>query len=525
MVKIAYILLCHKDPEAVIALARTLSDAGDTVTIHLDARAPDADFQRLRKALGMAPNVAFARRRVRCGWGEWSLVRATLVALETALAAFPRATHVYLVSGDCMPIKSHRAIHDMLGGATADHIEAVDFFASGWIKTGLREERLIYRHYVNERARKRLFYGMLRVQKALGLSRRIPDGLQVMIGSQWWCLRRRTAEAVLDYIRRRPDIPRFFRKTWIPDETFFQTLVHQLVPAQELRNWTPTFAVFSDYGVPVTFHDDHHDVLIGQDRLFARKISPDALALRRRLAALYATTRRDTPATGDLRALYVFQTGLGREGLRHAPRFWESGRDRDGTRRLLIVACKKWHVGRRFVARARDVTGIPGVGYLFDEPDADLPALGGIESAIAKRNRHRRSFLRLLFDSFETGRLMICVDISALDAIRDFHEGLPATQILEIDCVYDRAYLSGHAARLGLIGPGTGPEDGAAVTSMIEAQFARERARLGDAAFPAHHRISETATPARNAAALASFFDIAEEKARAIAQTKDLFAD
>ena len=40
MAKIAYILLCHKDPDGIIAQAERLTAAGDFVSIHFDARAP-----------------------------------------------------------------------------------------------------------------------------------------------------------------------------------------------------------------------------------------------------------------------------------------------------------------------------------------------------------------------------------------------------------------------------------------------------------------------------------------------------
>jgi hypothetical protein len=287
MARVAYILLCHRNPAAVVAQARQLTAAGDRVAIHLDARAPQADFDRLRSDLRDAPGVTFARR-VRCGWGEWSLVAATLEGVKAALAAFPDATHLYLLSGDCMAIKTAQWTHAFLDARDADHIETVDFRTGGWIRTGLREERLIYRHVFNERARKRLFYAALDLQKRLGLSRRTPSGLRIMIGSQWWCLRRRTAEAILDFMKDRPDVVRFFRTTWIPDETFFQTLVAHLVPEDEIVPGTPTFLMFTDYGMPVTFYNDHYDLLLAQDAPFARKVSTEARQLRARLGTLYA---------------------------------------------------------------------------------------------------------------------------------------------------------------------------------------------------------------------------------------------
>ncbi|MEL7132519.1 MAG: beta-1,6-N-acetylglucosaminyltransferase, partial [Pseudomonadota bacterium] len=273
MAKIAYILLCHKDPMSVIKQAERLTAAGDYMVIHFDARARADDFATIQAALHDNPNVAFAHRRIRCGWGEWSLVQATLYALDSAVEAFPRATHFYMLSGDCMAIKSAEYTHQFLDNNDADFIESFDYFESDWIKTGMKEERLTYRHFFNERKRKWLFYTSLQIQQRLGLHREIPADIQVQIGSQWWCLRRRTVEWVLDFTRDRRDVMRFFRTTWIPDETFFQTVVRHVVPEDEIRSRSLTFLMFTDYGIPVTFYDDHYDLLLGQDFMFARKIS------------------------------------------------------------------------------------------------------------------------------------------------------------------------------------------------------------------------------------------------------------
>jgi hypothetical protein len=39
MAKIAFILLCHKNPEAIIRQAEAPAETGDCVAIHFDARA------------------------------------------------------------------------------------------------------------------------------------------------------------------------------------------------------------------------------------------------------------------------------------------------------------------------------------------------------------------------------------------------------------------------------------------------------------------------------------------------------
>lgn len=213
MARIAYILLCHKDPEGIIAQARRLTAAGDFVAIHFDGRAKQADFDLIRSSLATNTAVTFTPRRAKCGWGEWSLIEATLLAVEAAVEAFPRATHFYMLSGDCMPIKTAEFAHQFLDNEEVDYIESFDYFNSDWIKTGIKAERLIYRHYFNERNSKRLFYASMKLQEKLGLQRKVPADIQMQIGSQWWCLRRRTIEWVLDFVRRRKDVMRFFRTT------------------------------------------------------------------------------------------------------------------------------------------------------------------------------------------------------------------------------------------------------------------------------------------------------------------------
>ncbi|MCA0995248.1 DUF5928 domain-containing protein [Alloyangia pacifica] len=525
MAKIAFILLCHKDPDAIIKQAQSLTAAGDCMAIHFDARAPLADYQKIRDALAEDPNVTFARRRVKCGWGEWSLVQATLNALEAATEAFPRATHFYMLSGDCMAIKSAQHAHEFLDAREADYIESFDFFKSDWIKTGWKEERLIYRHMFNERTQKRRFYAMFEAQKRLGLTRRIPADLEVMIGSQWWCLRRRTVEAIQSFIAGRPDVMRFFRSTWIPDETFFQTLVRHLVPEREIDSRTLTFLMFSDYGMPVTFYNDHYDLLLAQDFLFARKISPDAQDLRRRLGVLYATEGAQFRVSDEGRSLYRFLTDKGRIGRRFAPRFWETESSLGRERELLIVVSKKWHVAKRLIGHIRDKTTLPCVDYLFNEESCPLPDLGGVQSTMDKRHRHRRALMRMLFDYFGEARLVICIDPGSLDLIEDFCRDRAVTRLLQLDCQFSDAFLAGHATRIGLAGERTSEAAMARLIPTIRNDIEHESDQLRDANLPGHLHLREQDPFEAQVRALVQFLSVAPETARAIASDEQLFCD
>ncbi len=522
--KLAFILLCHKDPERVAAQADLLTRHGDYVVIHHDARAPKSDHASLRTALGDNQNVSFARKRIKCGWGEWSLVRATLVALATAMDTFPDATHFYLLSGDCQPVKPAAYLHHALEAQDRDFIEAVDFFGSDWIRTGMKEDRLRYRHVFNERSQKALFYGSLELQRKLGAERDIPKGLRIMIGSQWWCLRRRTVKSVLALMASRPDVMKFFATTWIPDETFFQTLVSQLVPRSEISGKPPTFLMFTDYGVPVTFYNDHLDLLKRQGAFFARKVSSDAQALQGQLTALWSQPAHHMTVSDEGARLHGFVTGRGRVGRRYAQRFWQ-GRKPSRKHELLLVACKKWHVAERVIQVARSECGLAGVDFVFHDADCVLPDLGGIQTSLEKRNRHRRTVLSMLFEAYQTDRLVLCIDLSAYEVMQDFFNAGLGVRMLEIECEYSDDYLAGHAHRIGLVSDTSAKETIETLLPTLRSEIAFEHERVAEADFGPIYRIAETAHPDTTTSVLADFLGLSKDRATAITSHDELFQD
>ncbi len=517
MAKICFLLLCHKNPDLIVEQANMLSGAGDYVSVHFDGGASQADFANIKAGLKNNPNVCFAPR-VKCGWGGWSLVQGTLNAVNAGHKNFPEATHFYMLSGDCMPIKPARHMHQYLDSSGKDYIEHHDFFGSDWIKVGLKEERLTYRHWFNERTQKPLFYGSLAVQRALGLRRELPEGLQFMIGSQWWCLRRSTISKLLKFINTRPDVLRFFKTTWIPDETFFQTLVMHLVASKEVESRTLTFLSFSDYGIPTVFYADHLNFLLAQDYLFVRKVSPHATDLKKALAREFLS--ENEPQIGpDGKRLISYLNSRGRTGHRFGERFWERG-GRIGRRNTLqVVLCKKWHVGKHVAEAIAAASNDQSLGYVFDESGINLPDLGGLEHSRPKRNRHRRAFLKLLFERLETDNLTICLDPSNLDTITDFAGDTCELRVLDVQCIFDDAYLEGHAQRIGLADKNSRAVMNGSLTTALHNNIRADQDNLQAIGLPALFTINESSSDEMNGVALAYFLKITTPRAEKIMQS------
>ena len=270
------VLLCHDDLGMALRLARIWADGGASVAIHVDAKVPDRQISGFRAALGDNDRIIFTRRHA-CSWGRFSLVRATQDAASELLARFPDTTHVYLASGACLPL---RPVSDLVAYLAADpdrdHIESVSAHDVGWTVGGLNEERFTLFFPFDWKRRRWLFDRFVDWQLRLGISRRIPAGLSPHLGSQWWCLTARTLRAILDDPRR-AEFDRFFRYTWIPDESYFQTLARRHSP--NIESWSLTLAKFDHTGRPYLLYDDHIPMLAESRCFVARKIWPGAARL------------------------------------------------------------------------------------------------------------------------------------------------------------------------------------------------------------------------------------------------------
>lgn len=279
-VSLGFVILAHTELERVAELTRYLAGFDCPVVIHLDRKTPKPARETLREKLADLDRVRVVQR-YNCGWGRWSLVQATEHAAGTLLETEPDVTHVSLISGDCLPLRPlDQFIAFLAASPDTDFIESVTVSDVPWTIGGLQQERFTLRFPFSWRTQRRLFDRYVDLQRRLGLRRKVPDGLEPHLGSQWWCLTRRSLEAIL-VDPRRAEFERYFSHVWIPDESYFQTLIRRVSTRIESRSLM--LSKFDAQGKPFVFYDDHLDLIGQSDCFLLRKVWPGANRLYDRL--------------------------------------------------------------------------------------------------------------------------------------------------------------------------------------------------------------------------------------------------
>lgn len=274
---VGFVMLVHTGFDRTAGVVKMLSQAECPVAIHIDARV-GSEADRFQAKMRPLPNVTFTERRA-CKWGTWSLVQASRDGAADLIRNHSSLSHVYLISGACLPIKPLSDLKSFLAAnRDVDFIESVTIRDVPWTQGGLSDERFTMTFPFAWRTQRRLFDFWVKTQRLVGFARAMPEGLKPHLGSQWWCLSRGTLETIL-LDTRASEMERYFRQVWIPDESYFQSLVRLYGTKVESRSLT--LSKFNTRGKPHVFYDDHLALLRQSPAFFARKVWPGADRLYR----------------------------------------------------------------------------------------------------------------------------------------------------------------------------------------------------------------------------------------------------
>jgi len=259
----AYLLLTHKDPEQVEALADRILELSPHahIIVHHDLKASESPWQ------GRPPARVHLVERIAVEWGGWSIVDATLRMVRFAVDRL-NADWLVVVSGEHWPVVdlesweqtvARSGVDALLpgvrlprrlrfGGRDPDGNRFLARCVHRWMK--IRRPRYDFSHRAIAGISKvsLLIHPLVKLEFSLrsdawflGVPRRrgAVRGWDLFKGSEWFACNGRAARVLLAID---PEVTRWFSHSHIPDESYVQTVLHRsrdLVIDDSLVTWVP----------------------------------------------------------------------------------------------------------------------------------------------------------------------------------------------------------------------------------------------------------------------------------------------
>lgn len=227
--RLAYIVLAHVQPGQLARMIRRLHTPDEPFFVHVDRKTDIGPFVAGMGETARLSNVHLVERK-KVYWGAFGQLEATLTGLAAAAASRYPYDYLVLLTGRDYPIKPLEHIRAWLaeraGQAFLEHnaLPRADWPEEGGL------ERLVHPHVRLFDARRRfprpireryIRYGHVRLPQR----RALPEGLAPYVGSAFWWLPRDCVDHVRDYVAERPEVLRFFRHAFAPEESFFQMVL------------------------------------------------------------------------------------------------------------------------------------------------------------------------------------------------------------------------------------------------------------------------------------------------------------
>jgi hypothetical protein len=281
-------MLFHKDPQLLSRAIKMLSSADCGFFVHIDAK---SDFRQF--SMITLDNVIFCDKRVPVHWGEFSQIEATMLLLHKALVSSANYDYFVFLQGSTYPLRSGVYIQRFLKqNRGLEFMNAVKMPAPGYPLSKINTLR-----YPSDKPLRRF---SARALAKLGMAqrdyRKYLPGIEAYSGHACWALSRDASTFVTGFVTSNPHFVEYFRNTFAPDESFFQTILGNSPFRVNIRK----NLVYADWSAspgdhPAMLNDEHMRLFEAREKvwvedewgagemLFARKLSDDRLDLLERI--------------------------------------------------------------------------------------------------------------------------------------------------------------------------------------------------------------------------------------------------
>lgn len=264
--RVAHIIMAHKNPNQLVRLIEKLSHDHFDIYIHLDAKSDKTPYLDLLSI----PQVYFIKNRVTCNWGGFSFVQAIFSSVTEVLQNGQKYKFINLLSAQDYPIYNSDYIYDYL--QVNKGLNFISFDKEGsdwWIDAKKRYQRY---HFTDTKIVGK--YLLQSILNRLLPKRKMPMGL-VPYGSSdssWWTLSIDCASYICNQFNESTTLKKFFRFCWGTDEFVIATLVMNSPYKSNVVNNNLRYIDWSEGGAhPKTLTTKDLEKVLHSKKIFARK--------------------------------------------------------------------------------------------------------------------------------------------------------------------------------------------------------------------------------------------------------------
>lgn len=282
MMKVAFLMLCHKNPKQINLLLKALKHPQIDVFIHVDSK-----NENIREDIEKSDGVYLLPKKdcVDVQWAQFSEVKATLNLLNAAISEGGGYSHYFLISGQDFPLKSIGEIVRFLNERKDEN-----FIDCALIKRFEKRNDIYFpRMVIGRRIWQKILKGILVYStggwnQTFSIIKRLkPANVQYYFGSQWWCLNDAMVKWIYNFLENYPEYIKLFKHSLCPDECFFQTLVMNSPFANTTKPYLHYIKWEKGKSSPKTLTTIDYEELKKAEKLIARKfdINVDAEIIER----------------------------------------------------------------------------------------------------------------------------------------------------------------------------------------------------------------------------------------------------
>jgi hypothetical protein len=260
--KIAHLILAHKNPQQVERLMNAMQHPNFSFFIHVDQKTDQSSFLYLAQK----QNTFLIKNRTKIYWAGYGTIQATINGFEEILQH--DFDYINVISGQDFPIKSPQLMYDFIAERSGTQFITCESIDDEWAEAAPRVRNY---HFINWR-----IPGKFRLQflaNKILPKRKYPLNHKIVGRANWFTITKDAAAYILSFLQKNPSVVNYYRYCWGADEFIFATTLYnsgyqpRIVNNLVYVDWTG-----QTKGHPRILGIEDAEKITASGKLFARKL-------------------------------------------------------------------------------------------------------------------------------------------------------------------------------------------------------------------------------------------------------------